>query len=58
MDPQATLDRMLEAVRLGEADEAGEALDDLVDWMARGGRAPDVDAALAKARARGAGTTR
>ena len=40
MDPYATIDRIIEAVKNGFPDDAHEALDDLIAWAERGGFVP------------------
>jgi len=41
MDPNATVQRLLEAIDDHDLEAAREAADDLSNWLARGGFAPD-----------------
>lgn len=52
MDPKACLERMLHALLAEDYDEAHNAADDLVNWLERGGFAPEIsrDHCLAWAR--------
>jgi hypothetical protein len=40
MDPNATLDRLLDAIMDGDMTEAGYALEDLTGWIYKGGFKP------------------
>lgn len=40
MDPQACLKRITDAYKEGDQDEFDAALEDLIDWLKRGGFAP------------------
>jgi len=42
MDPNACLERLLDAVETNDSEEAVEAARDLLGWMARGGAPPTV----------------
>lgn len=42
MDPQATWDRLIDAYRAGERDEAQDAADTLLQWLDRGGFPPQT----------------
>lgn len=42
MDPNATIDRIVNAIEDSEFPEAREAIRDLQTWVARGGFAPQI----------------
>ena len=44
MDPHATLERAMSAMRRNDAAEASAALRDLADWIDKGGYMPYMDA--------------
>lgn len=53
MDPTETLTQLLCALRdRAEPDEVNDILENLADWLNRGGFYPDVAAAIDKARSR------
>lgn len=43
MDPNATVDRIVEAFGSGDAEEGLAALEDLREWLRRGGFPPDEE---------------
>jgi hypothetical protein len=43
MDPDATIERLVDALEHRDQEEAVAALDDLVKWMQRGGFAPKFE---------------
>jgi hypothetical protein len=45
MDPQACLTRVFDALIDGDLEEAAFAIDDLRNWLGRGGHAPTIDSA-------------
>jgi hypothetical protein len=52
MDPDACLIRLLEAIGDNDWDESLHALDDLFQWLSRGGFAPNTQAAAETLRER------
>lgn len=42
MDPNACLERLIEAIRDRDYAEIRYAADDLADWIAKGGDSPDL----------------
>ena len=46
MDPNATVERLLRAILDHNRDDAADAATDLSEWLAKGGFAPDWEAAI------------
>ncbi len=43
MDPNATVQLIIEAIRTGDADGLADACEDLARWLRAGGFPPDAD---------------